>query len=218
MAAARILVVDDHPLIREGLAARIASQPDLEVCGEAADVDEALALVDREKPELVIVDLTLRGGHGLDLIKKAGQRRPPPKMLVLSAHDESLYAQRVLQAGALGYINKQEAQDHVIDAISVVLRGERYMSDGMLRRLAGSAIGPGKPRASGIESLSDREIEIFELIGCGRTTRTIAEQLHLSIHTVETHRENIRAKLGLRSGSELVRSAVQWVLEAGRTT
>lgn len=215
MTDAKVLIVDDHPLMREGLAARIGSQPGLELCGEASDADEALALIDREKPELVIVDLTLRSGHGLDLIKKASQRTPPPKMLVVSAHDETLYAQRVLKAGALGYINKQEAQQHVVDAITTVLRGERWLSENMTRQLLGKAIGTGQSKADGVDSLSDREIEIFELIGRGKKTRTIAEQLHLSIHTIETHRENIRAKLGLRSGSELSRAAVQWVLESG---
>lgn len=213
----KVLIVDDHPLVREGLAARIDAHPELEVCGEAGDVDEALALLDATHPELMIVDLTLRSGHGLDLIKKTAQRRPDTKMLVISAHDDTLFAERALRAGAAGYVNKQEAQEQVIDAIVSVLRGEHFVSDDLTRRLVGRAIlGPQEP--SGLERLSDRELQIFELIGRGDSTRSIAEQLHLSVHTVETHRENIRAKLNLQSGTALVRAAVQWVLESNRAT
>lgn len=210
---AKVLIVDDHPLVREGLAARISSQPGLEVCGEAADVDEALALLDETNPELMIVDLMLKSGHGLDLIKKAHQRKPNTKMLVVTAHDEALFAERALRAGAVAYLNKQEAQERVIDAILAALRGERYVSEDLTRHLVGKAIAGGTERSS-VESLSDRELQIFELVGRGNSTRSIAEQLHLSVHTIETHRENIRAKLNLRSGTELVRAAVQWVLES----
>jgi DNA-binding NarL/FixJ family response regulator len=212
-ARARVLIVDDHPLVREGLAARISAQPDMEVCGEAASVDEALALLDTTKPELMIVDITLKHGHGLDLIKKAAQRQPNAKMLVVSAHEESLFAERALRAGAQGYVNKQEAQGMIIEAIRAVLRGERYLSAEITQRLVGRAV-EGDGKRGGIESLSDRELEIFELIGRGRSTRLIAEQLNLSVHTIETHRENLRAKLNLRNGSELVQRAVRWVLES----
>jgi DNA-binding NarL/FixJ family response regulator len=212
-ARARVLIVDDHPMVREGLAARLSIRPNLEVCGEAAEVDEALDLVDSLQPELIIVDLSLRSGHGLDLIKKVSVRQPATKMLVLSAHDESLFARRALRAGALGYVNKQEAQDTVIEAIDTVLRGERYLSDKLRQELMMHALDEEK-RPGGIASLSDRELEIFELIGRGRSTRSIADQLHLSVHTIETHRENIRAKLHLSNGAELVRMAVQWMLEA----
>jgi DNA-binding NarL/FixJ family response regulator len=213
-ARAKVLIVDDHPLVREGLAGRIGLQPDLEVCGEAADVDEALELLDEGAPELMIVDLTLRKGHGLDLIKRARQLRPETKILVISAHDEALHAERALRAGAAGYINKQEAQNVVIDAIKAVLRGERFVSSHMTRQIIDKVLTSKSPSLS-VESLSDREFQIFELIGRGTSTRQIANQLHLSIHTIETHRENIRAKLSLRNGSELVRYAVQWVLESG---
>jgi DNA-binding NarL/FixJ family response regulator len=212
-ARARILIVDDHPMVREGLVARLSSRPSLEVCGEAAEVDEALDLVDSLQPELMIVDLSLRSGHGLDLIKKVGIRQPATKMLVLSAHDESLFARRALRAGALGYVNKQEAQDTVIEAIEAVLRGERYLSEKLRLELVTHALDEQK-QPDGIASLSDRELEIFELIGRGKSTRSIASQLHLSVHTIETHRENIRAKLHLSNGAELVRMAVQWMLEA----
>lgn len=210
----KVLIVDDHPLVREGLTARIADQPDLEVCGEAPGVDEALALLEATHPALMIIDLTLRNGHGLGLIKHVSRHAPETKMLVLSAHDESLLAERALRAGAHGYLNKQEAQGAVLDAIRAVLRGERYISVEMTQRLVGQAVA-GKTRRRGIESLSDRELEIFELIGRGKSTRAISEQLGLSVHTIETHRENIRAKLNLRNGTELVQRAVQWVLESG---
>ncbi len=208
---ASILIVDDHPLVREGLAARIASQPDLSVCGEAAGVDEALELLRTKSPAVVIVDLTLSGGHGLDLIKKAVRSGTDAKLLVLTAHEETLFAERALRAGAHGFVTKQEAQGEVLEAIRTVLRGERYLSETMTQRLVGQALGSGP--AADVESLSDRELEIFELIGRGTSTRAIAEQLHLSVHTVETHRENIRAKLGLRNGAELVQRAVRWVYE-----
>jgi DNA-binding NarL/FixJ family response regulator len=211
-ARAKVLLVDDHPLVREGLAARIAMQPDLEVCGEAADVDEALALLDATDPAVVTVDITLKSGHGLDLIKKISGKKSRPRVLVVSAHDEALFAERALRAGAHGYVNKHEAQGTVIDAIRTVLRGERYLSAEVTRRLVDQAIAGGSKRR-GIESLSDRELEIFELIGDGESTSDIARRLHLSVHTVETHRENIRIKLNLRRGTELVRHAVQWVLE-----
>lgn len=209
---AKILIVDDHPLVREGLTARISAQPDLQVCGEAADVDSALDLVLSTGPKLVIVDLTLKSGHGLDLIKKVAQSAPGTRMLVLTAHEEALFAERALRAGAHGFVSKQEAQHEVIDAIRAVLRGERYLSGSMTQRLVGLVVGPpGRP--TGVASLSDRELEIFQLIGRGESTRSVAEQLHLSVHTVETHRENIRAKLNLRNGAELVQRAVKWVLE-----
>lgn len=209
---AKVLIVDDHPLVREGLAARISRQPDMQVCGEAADVEEALALVGATDPSLIIVDLALRSGHGLNLIKAVSRMQPEVKILVVSAYDESLYAERVLRTGAHGYINKQEVQDSIIDALRAVLRGEIYLSTRMTQRVVAQAIG--RPAtAQGPALLSDRELEVFELIGRGHSTRAIAEQLHLSIHTIETYREHIRDKLGLRDGTELVQRAVQWVLE-----
>ena len=209
---AQIMIVDDHPLVREGLAARILAQPDLKVCAEASAVDEALALLRSSAPDLIIVDLALKNGHGLDLIKQVRQMGSHTRILVVSAYEESLYAERAMRAGADGYINKQEAQEEIIDAIRAVLRGERFLSHEMTQRLVGRAVGD-KRRPEGVEGLSDREMEIFQLIGRGKSTRAIAEQLHLSIHTIESHRENIRAKLNLRNGSELVQHAVQWVLE-----
>ena len=212
-AKASVLIVDDHPLVREGLAMRIAAQPDMVVCGEAASTEEALALLPTAKPAVAIVDLALKKSHGLDLIKKIRKDAPSVSILVVSAYEEALFAERVVRAGARGYVNKQEAQHKVIDAIRAVLRGELYLSAEMAQRLVDS-VGQ-KAARQGVESLSDREIEVFQLIGRGSSARSIAEQLGISIHTVETHRENIRSKLGLHNAAELVHHAVQWSLETG---
>jgi len=212
---ARVLIVDDHPLVREGLAARISAQPDLEVCGTAADLDEALALIRETNPDLTIVDLALRGSHGLDLIKQVRAAGLQTRMLVVSAYDESLYAERCIRAGAYGYVHKQELQEEVIGAIRAGLAGERYLSSNLMRRLADRALD-GDQGEGVVGRLTDRELQIFEMIGRGGSTRAIAEQLHLSIHTIETHRENIRAKLSLRTGTELLQHAVRWVLSNER--
>jgi DNA-binding NarL/FixJ family response regulator len=214
--SAKILIVDDHPMVREGLLARIARQPDLEVCGEAIDVAGALEQVKATSPDLVVVDISLKGGNGIDLIKRIKARNDGTRMLVSSMYEEGLYAERALRAGAMGYINKQEMPEKVIHAIRRVLGGKMYLSpqmtDHMVRRAVG---GAGDADSSPTDSLSDREIEIFGMIGRGRTTREIAGELHLSVKTVETHRENIKAKLGIKNSAELGRQAVQWVLENG---
>lgn len=209
----RILVVDDHPLVREGLVARISAQPDLDVCGEASDIDGALALVRETHPDLLILDLALKGRNGLELIKRLTCSGAGPKILVVSAYEEEAFAERVFRAGAHGYLNKQELQGSVIDAVRTVLRGELAMSARMSQRLAGQALS--RPRGTrGFQVLSDREMQVFELIGHGTSTRAIAEQLKLSVHTIESHRENIRQKLHLRNGTELMRRAVLWTLES----
>jgi DNA-binding NarL/FixJ family response regulator len=213
---ARILIVDDHPLVRSGLRLLIDCEPDLAVCGEAANVADALRLIESQKPDLLIVDLSLKESSGLELIKRIKSRNSEVKVLVSSMFEESLYAERVLSAGALGYVHKQEGMERVIEAIRCVLSGRVWlstaMSDRMLRRMTATQTPPTE---SPVHTLSDRELEVFEQIGRGRATKDIARQLHLSIKTVETHREKIKAKLGLQSGSELSRAAVQWVLELG---
>jgi DNA-binding NarL/FixJ family response regulator len=213
---ARILIVDDHPVVRSGLRMLIDDEPDLFVCGEAGDADEAIRALDAKNPDLVIVDLSLKGSSGLELIKRIKSRNSDSKMLVSSMFDESLYAERVLNAGALGYVSKQEAMEKVIEAIRCVLSGRVYlsaaMSDRMLHRIARDHQAPQR---SSVESLSDRELEVFEMIGRGRTTAEIAAQLHLSVKTVETHREKIKAKLALKTAAELYQHAVRWVLEQG---
>ncbi len=208
---AKILIVDDHPLVRDGLIARISTQPDLEVCGEAASVNEARELIAATDPALVIVDIALKDSGGLDLVKRS--RNTGPRMLVVSAYDDALYAERALRAGAQGYVNKQEMSESILDAIRAVLCGEVYLSPTMTRRLAGRLVGRQTPR-HGVEGLSDRELQVFSLIGAGRTTREIAGLLHLSVHTIESHREKIRRKLDLRNGAELTKRAIHWVMES----
>jgi DNA-binding NarL/FixJ family response regulator len=209
-----VAIVDDHPLVREGLAARISAQPDMEVCGEAADIESALELIVTKRPSLVIVDIALRNGHGIDLIKRIVAAGVNTRMLVVSAYDESFFAERALRAGALGYINKQELQGQVVEALRTVLRGERYLSAVMAQRLIAQAIG-SKVAHGGTETLTDRELQIFQLIGRGKSTREIAQELNVSVHTIDSHREHIRAKLDLHNGTELIQRAVQWHIENG---
>jgi DNA-binding NarL/FixJ family response regulator len=209
-----IAIVDDHPLVREGLAARISAQPDMEVCGEADDIESAMELIVAKCPALVIVDLALRDGHGIDLIKRIVAAGINTRMLVVSAYDESLFAERALRAGALGYINKQELQGKVVEALRTVWRGERFLSSAMAQRLIAQAIG-SKAAAGGTEALTDRELQIFQLVGRGKSTREIANELSVSVHTIDSHREHIRAKLDLRNGTELIQRAVQWHMENG---
>jgi len=210
----KILIVDDHALVRRGLSGLIGHEPDLEVCGEAATPAEALALFDGRRPDLVVVDLSLQQGHGLDLIRQLKARDEQLRILVLSMHDESLFAERALRSGAQGYINKQEATDKVVYAIRQVLAGRVYLSGAMTERMLQRATSnePLTPQSPS-ERLSDRELTVFQMIGEGVATRVIAERLKLSIKTVETYREHIKSKLGLKNSAELSRHAAQWVLE-----
>lgn len=212
---ARILIVDDHPAVREALASRIGRQPDLEVCGEAADMSEALRLVADTQPDAAVVDISLKTGNGIELIKRIKDRNDKVRMLVWSMHSESLYAERALRAGALGYINKDQATDKIVEAIRRVLEGKVYLSDTMTERMLQRAIGGGRETVtrSPLDALADRELEVFRLIGEGVRTADIAERLHLSVKTVETYRDRIRQKLELCDGTELARYATQWVLE-----
>lgn len=210
---AKILIVDDHPLVREGLTMRISTQRDLQVCGEATTEDEALSLVKETCPDLVLVDISLKSGHGIDVIKQIKSRHPAVKTLVLSGYQESLYAERALRAGALGYLNKQESKDKVLEAIRAVLSGRHYVSPEFTQRLLGQSLGGGDTTKSPTERLTDRELEIFRMIGEGLTSGAIANRLFLSPHTIDTHRENIKRKLGLKNAGELTRAAVQWLLE-----
>lgn len=212
----RILIVDDHSLVREGLAGRIDRQDDMQVCGEAESVDEALALVKEATPNVLIIDIQLSESHGIDLIKEVHSRFPSVKMLVVSAFDESLFAERALRAGAHGYLNKRELHGNVVKALRTVMDGGRYLSQEMTQKLVGQAICRVDPGQSDpVLRLSDRELQVFCLIGQGKTTGAIARQLHLSPHTIDSHREKIRNKLGLNNSAELTQSAVQWVLENG---
>jgi DNA-binding NarL/FixJ family response regulator len=211
----KILIVDDHPMVREGLAMRISAQKDLEVCGQAATEDDALRLVQQTSPDLVIVDISLKGGHGIDVIKRVKSRHPTVKMLVFSGFQESLYAERALRAGAMGYLNKQESNDKLLVAIRTILNGERFVSAEVTQRLVTQALSNRGENTDPVEQLTDRELEILRMIGEGLTTGAIASRLHISTHTIDTHRENIKRKLGANNAAELNRLAVQWRLENG---
>lgn len=209
---ARVLIVEDHPLVQEGLRARINDQADFEVCGVADDVDEALQLAEKAHPDIMIVDLTLKSGNGLDLIKRLRAHGHRARILVVSAHDERVFAERALRSGAQGFLNKQELQGNVIDALRTLRAGELFLTSAATQRLAG-LVAAGSGPLGGVEALSDRELQVFQMIGQGYGTRSIAERLHVSPHTIESHRERIRLKLQLESGTELIQRAVQWVLE-----
>lgn len=208
----RILLVDDHAIVREGFAELINSRFDLEVCGQAGSAAEAIAAVVRLKPGMVVVDLSLQGGSGLDLIKNLKALQPHLPMLVLSMHDEALYAERALRAGALGYVMKREASATFLQAVHDVLQGKVYLSQTMREQLLQKAVGNAITfNHAGLSHLSDRELEVFQLIGEGRTTQQIAKKLHLSVSTIETHRAHLKEKLHLNSGTELILRAVEWV-------
>lgn len=211
----RILIVDDHPLVRTGFAQLIGDTHDLEVCGEAADMATALKLIERVKPDLAIIDLSLASGSGLDLIEHIKSRNINLMMLVASMHEESLYAERVLAAGARGYINKQEAPEKIIQAIRQVLNGKVYLSEHMTERVLSSMV-EGKDEKRDIDTLSNRELQVFEMIGHGVPTGKIAKQLNLSIKTIETYQAHIKKKLGLSSSHKLTHRAIRWVLEQGQ--
>jgi len=207
----RIFIVDDHPMMRQGLAQLIGAEPDLAVCGEAETAEQALGAIGDLTPDLVLADISLPGKNGLELIKDFHALQPGLPVLVISMHDESLYAERVLRAGGRGYIMKQEGGKKLMQAIRQVLEGKIYVSEKMsaeiLEMFSGRRAGT---ESSPVEKLTDREFEVFQLIGQGKGTRESAEKLHLSIKTVEVHRANIKAKLKLKSASELVRFAVRW--------
>jgi DNA-binding NarL/FixJ family response regulator len=214
---ARVLLVDDHPIVRQGLGQLINEEPDLAIVAEAEDFPQALAAVDASQPDVAIVDISLKDRSGIELIKEIRAKRPELPILVLSMHDESLHAERVLRAGAKGYIMKQEATEQVMNAIRRVLRGEVYLSDRMASRMVNRLVtGPQNAGGSPIERLSDREFEVFQMIGNGVGPSEIAEKLGLSVKTVETHRERIKEKLNLASGSELIRYAMQYVMDEVR--
>ena len=206
----KIMLVDDHPVMREGLAQLINHEPDLSICGQYEDAAKAFEAIESLCPDLAVVDLSLKGSSGLELIKNIRASHPKIRILVLSMHDESLYAERVLRAGAGGYIMKQEASEKVLDAVRQVLRGTVYVSEKMGAKLMHQLVG-GKPSEGGsaMERLSDRELEVFGLIGQGKGTRQIAEHLHLSVKTIESHRGHIKEKLNLQDANELVHVAIR---------
>jgi DNA-binding NarL/FixJ family response regulator len=207
----RVFVVDDHPIVRQGLALMINAEPDLTVCGEAEEAQSALQAIVERKPDILVIDISLNGPDGLELVKHVRAVCSGLPVLILSMHDETTYAERALRARANGYIMKQEATEKVLVAIRRILNGEIYLSDRMankvLHQYMGGASAAGQSR---IADLSDRELEVFRLIGDGHGTRQIAEELHLSVKTVETYQAHIKEKLLLRTGRELVQQAIFW--------
>lgn len=205
-----VFIVDDHPLLRRGLALMIDREPDLAVCGEAEDAHAAMKAIALKRPDILIVDISLNGPDGLELLKGLRAQHPHLPVLILSMHDESIYAERALRARANGYIMKQEATEKVLIAVRKILNGEIYLSDRMASKLLHQYIGSAHAELpSELSALSDRELEVFRLIGEGRGTRQIAEELHLSMKTVETYQAHIKDKLSLGSGRELVQHAIQ---------
>ena len=210
----KILLVDDHPIVRERLAELIAQEDDLSVCGEAEDSNQAIKAARELQPDLAIVDITLKDTYGIELIKHLKEILPKLPVLVLSMHDESLYGERALRAGAKGYLTKQEATKKIVDAIRRILRGEIYVSDklagALVRKIAG-----GKEEGGGnlVDVLTDRELEVFQLLGQGLTVREVADRLFVSAKTVEAHREHIKQKLNFKTSNELLRFAIQYTLQ-----
>jgi DNA-binding NarL/FixJ family response regulator len=211
VARKAVLVVDDHPLMRQGLALLINQQQDMHVCGEAEEAHAAMQAIAERRPDIVILDISLNGPDGLEVLKNIRASDPDLPVLILSMHDEAIYAERALRARANGYIMKQEATEKVLVAVRRILNGDLYLSDRVSNKMLHQYIG-GAPSMiqSRISSLSDRELEVFRMIGEGYGTREIAEELHLSIKTVETYQAHIKEKLSLRSGRELIQHAIQW--------
>jgi len=213
----KVYIVDDHPVVRQGLSLLLSMEPDLVCCGQAETILEAMRGIETTRPDVAVVDLSLRGASGLELVKKLHACHPELPVVVLSMHDETLYAERVLKAGAMAYVMKDEAQCTILTAIRKVKAGGLYLSERMSGRLLSMFLqGPNAPGNSRIGQLSDREIEVFELIGRGITTREIAGQLNLSIKTVEAHREHIKKKMKLADATQLLQHAIHWVQNEGQ--
>lgn len=219
-AMSTVLVVDDHPIIRRGFAMMLRAEEDFKVVGEAADLTEAFQLFQQHKPDLVMVDLMLRQGNGLELTKELIAVNPQVKILICSVNDESLYAEQALRAGAKGYVCKHSEPKVIIAAMRRVLKGQHYLSENMVNRMLSRAVGRNgyNLKVSPMDSLTNRELEVFEEIGHGLTTRQIAQKLELSPKTIETYRENLKMKLHLRNATELTQHAVKWMLESGDRT
>jgi DNA-binding NarL/FixJ family response regulator len=213
----RVLLVDDHPIVRQGLAESINREPDLEVCAEADDRHEALKIIEETNPDLAIIDLSLKNSSGMELIRDIHARWPDLVMLVVSMHDEMLYAERVLRAGAKGYLTKQDATHSILSGIRRVLAGEIYLNPKTASTiLARLASGRKSPNDSIVDSLAEREMQVFELTGEGLNTRQIAERLHIDFKTVETYRARIKEKLALKDASELLQLAIRWRRNGGQ--
>ena len=212
---AKILIVDDHPVVREGLSAHIATQDGLEVCGEAEDIVDAFAVLAKTNPDVVIIDIALKTGSGLELIKRIVAKDKAIRIVVWSMYPENLYAERALRAGAMAYLHKGRATAEILKAINAVLSGKIYLSEDLSSKLLGRLVGTIGNQAgrSPVESLSDRELEVFKLTGRGLTTEQVSEHIHVSPKTVETYRARIKEKLGLDNFTELIQQAALWVSE-----
>lgn len=210
-AKQRVFIVDDHPIVRQGIAQMINQESDLETCGEAASAQEALAWLEKNQTDVLLVDISLDGISGIELIKTLKAHRFTPPSLVISMHDETLYAERALRAGARGYVMKQEATDNMLTAIRQVLQGGIYLSEKMKSKVLERLCNGDEGALSPMDLLSDRELEVFRLIGEGYPTSQIATELNRSVKTVESHRAHLKTKLGLKSAAELTRFAVQWL-------
>lgn len=212
----KVFIVDDHPIVREGLAQMIRREPDLTVCGEAEDAQSARQTIWSSKPDILIVDISLHGPDGLDLLKSVRAQDPTLPVLILSMHDETIYAERSLRAGANGYIMKQEATENVLVALRRILNREIYVSPRIANKMLQRFVSAGVARArhSSVDELSDRELEVLRLMGEGHSTRQIAGELHLSVKTVETYQAHLKEKLALKNSRELVQYAVQWTLQS----
>lgn len=206
----RILIVDDHPLLRRGLCALIGVEPDLAVCGEAGSVSEALDSVATLHPDLAIVDLSLGDNDGLDLVKRLKNQNPELKILVCSVYDESLFAQRSIAAGAMGFINKKEATARIVEAIRQVLKGEWFVSEKVAQSTLRNLSSPNSSADASVDRLSHRELQVYRLIAKGLGSSKIAEHLNISVKTIESHKEKIKKKLNIASAGELTRHAIQW--------
>lgn len=208
----RIYIVDDHPLVRQGLSQIVASEADMEICGEAEDSPAAIRGVGEANPDAIIVDISLKGANGLELIKNLKAIHEDIPILVFSMHDETIYAQRALRAGAKAYVMKKESPSKVVDAIRKIIQGEIYVSPSVADQVLHQIVnGPGNVSTSPVDRLTDRELEVVQLIGRGLSSREVAESLHLSVKTIESHRAHVKEKLSLRNATELVQFSVQWV-------
>lgn len=210
---AKILIVEDHPLMCQALTKLVSQEKSMEVCGTASGVEEARDLAETTNPDVALVDISLRDGSGIELVKLLKSSMPALGILVVSAFEESLFAERALRAGARGYINKRERREAIVRAIHDVIEGNCYLSAEMTSRMLEQSVGRDENQRVGIDNLTERELEVFQMIGNGLTTHAIAERMNLSVHTVNSHRENIRRKLGVTNSLEMLQRAVQWVLE-----
>lgn len=214
-AKKRVLIVDDHPIFRAGLTGLVNLETDMTVCGEAHDAPQAMQAVEKMNPDLVLLDMSLPGKSGLELLKDIRAIAPQTPVLIISMHDETLYAERVIRAGGRGYIMKQEGPERIVHAIRRVMSGGISVSEGISSQILDALSGAKKGAASSVSTLTDREFEVYRLLGQGKEPHEIARILHLSIKTVDTHRSHIRQKLGLRNATELIHHATRWTAEQG---